>query len=428
MAVTVSCSLQGSGDKPATPDSPESAPIEVNLPAPQRELKSVSLTEADKNYADAGNRMGFRVLKQLYSGTDVVFSPLSLQYALAMTANGASGATLQELVDFLGFGDIGLDALNEYCRILMEELPAVDLQSTLRVVNALLADDSVKLLHSFQETLASNYYAAVENMPFENPEAVASRVNDWADRCTDGFIKKVLEPEDFSPQTIALIMNALYFKAKWSGSEHRPMFVEDSTTKEQFRLSDGSQVTVPMMHTSGYYQYAEMDGYTVLALPFSNGNYRMYFLLPQSNDIQGLIDRLPGISWRELAGSLNSDAEVFADIPRFEVENRYSIDEAMKALGVQMPFSPLSATFDRMMDGGRGVFIEKIIQKAKIAVTEWGTEAAAVSVVMMGEGAIPPEEHKQVFFKADHPFVFAIGEVSSGVLLFEGVYGGAAAG
>ena len=31
---------------------------------------------------------------------------------------------------------------------------------------------------------------------------------------------------------------------------------------------------------------------------------------------------------------------------------------------------------------------------------------------------------KRVYFTADHPFVFAIGEASSGTILFEGVFSG----
>ena len=57
---------------------------------------------------------------------------------------------------------------------------------------------------------------------------------------------------------------------------------------------------------------------------------------------------------------------------------------------------------------------------------EWGTEAAAVTIVEM-EGATSPDpgvEPKRVNFYADHPFVFLIGEASSGTILFEGTYTG----
>ena len=71
-------------------------------------------------------------------------------------------------------------------------------------------------------------------------------------------------------------------------------------------------------------------------------------------------------------------------------------------------------------------WIEKVIQKARISVSEWGTEAAAVTVVAMdgATSAGPGEEPKRVYFYADHPFVFLIGEATSGAILFEGAYTG----
>lgn len=421
-AMLVACKPQNNDD----PGNTVEDPITVSLPVPTVEVKSLSLNDTQKDYVNAGNRMGFRMLEQLYDGKDMVFSSLSLHFALAMTANGASGETLEEIVDFLGYGGGGIDALNEYSRILMEELPAVDLKSTIKVTNAMLVREDMKLLKSFQETVSSNYYAAVENCPFSNPAMVAARVNDWAKRNTDGFIDKVLEAGDIDPDTVALIMNALYFKAKWAGSDYDPMFQEEFTTDEKFTCSDGSKVSVKMMHTMDYFKYAEKDGYTVVALPFRNGKYYMYFLLPTKNDIKGLIAKLPGISWKELTGSFKQDAEVYVDLPRFEVENLYQLEDAMKALGVKKAFVSGGAEFDSMFDApGWDFWISKVIQKAKIAVTEWGTEAGAVTVVVMdGESAAPGPEPKKVYFKADHPFVFAIGEASSGTLLFEGIFSG----
>ena len=53
-------------------------------------------------------------------------------------------------------------------------------------------------------------------------------------------------------------------------------------------------------------------------------------------------------------------------------------------------------------------------------------EAAAVTVVeiTVDSDPGPGEEPKRINFFADHPFVYLIGESTSGTILFEGVYSG----
>ena len=70
-----------------------------------------------------------------------------------MTAGGASGETLQEIISFLGYGTEGAGALNEYCRQLIEQLPAVDLGVSLKLTDALRVDEQFPLLPSFKKTV-----------------------------------------------------------------------------------------------------------------------------------------------------------------------------------------------------------------------------------------------------------------------------------
>ena len=400
-------------------------PITIQSPVPTEQITKVTLDETQKGYVDAGNRMAFRFLGEMFDNENLVCSPLSLQYALAMTANGASGQTRQEIIDFLGYGEEDINALNEYSKTLLEQLPAVDLDVTLKVTDALLVNDKFPLLPSFKETVENNYYAAVDNMDFSDPEQVAARINEWASRNTDGFIDNILSASEISEDAVAYIMNALYFKAKWAGGEYDPMFESDATRPEDFHLSDGSTIKVDMMRNMRWHQYAEMDGYKVLAIPYAGYKYYMYILLPDENDINGLIGKLKTTSWSDILSKMKSDAEVYIRIPKFEIENKYNLNDALHALGVTRPFQSGMAEFDMMFQPKQPKYyywIEKVIQKARIKVSEKGTEAGAVTIVEMdGVAEAPGDEPKKVYFYADHPFVFVIGEKTSGTILFEGV-------
>ena len=400
-------------------------PITIQSPVPTEQITKVTLDETQKGYVDAGNRMAFRFLGEMFDNENLVCSPLSLQYALAMTANGASGQTRQEIIDFLGYGEEDINALNEYSKTLLEQLPAVDLDVTLKVTDALLVNDKFPLLPSFKETVENNYYAAVDNMDFSDPEQVAARINEWASRNTDGFIDNILSASEISEDAVAYIMNALYFKAKWAGGEYDPMFESNATKPEDFHLSDGSTIKVDMMRNMRWHQYAEMDGYKVLAIPYAGYKYYMYILLPDENDINGLIGKLKTTSWSDILSKMKSDAEVYIRIPKFEIENKYNLNDALQALGVTRPFQSGMAEFDMMFQPKQPKYyywIEKVIQKARIKVSEKGTEAGAVTIVEMeGAAEAPGDEPKKVYFYADHPFVFVIGEKTSGTILFEGV-------
>ena len=404
-------------------------PIDISSPSPTSQITKVSLDDTQQGYVEAGNGMAFRFLEKMYDGSDLIVSPLSLQYALAMTANGARGETLQEIINFLGYGSEGIDALNAFCKTMLEQLPAVDLKVTLKLTDAIIVNSQFPLLPSFRNTVRENYYAAVENMSFSDAAQVAATINEWAKRSTNGFISKFLEPSDISPDAVAFIMNALYFKAKWAGSDWKPMFVEEATADDTFTLSDGTSRKIPMMNNRGGHKYAAMDGYKVLALPYAGGKFFMYILLPDENDLEGLVKKLPSMSWKDIRSNLKQDAEVFVKLPKFDIENKFTLNEALRSLGVNKAFECGEADLQQMFqpkDVHYDYWVEKVYQKARIAVDEWGTEAAAVTAVEIAaeSSAFPPEVPKRVYFYADHPFVFVIGEATSGTILFEGAFTG----
>ena len=394
-------------------------PITVSSPSPTEEIWTIGLNEAQSADVAAGNDMSFKLLGEIYDGENLIYSPLSLQYAMSMVANGAKGETLDEIVDFLGYGKDGLDALNEYSRIMLEQLPAVDLDVTLKVTNALLVNDRHPLLPAYKNSVENNFYAAVDNMDFSDPNQIAARINEWSRANTNGFIDKVLEPSEISKESLVYLMNALYFKAEWS---HTGMFKEEDTKSESFKRHNGRTTKVKMMNNSGSHSYAIMDGYKVLALPYSNGKFNMYVLLPDENDIEGMIKTLQNTAWSDILGNLKSDAKVHVKLPKFEIENKSDLKNCLINLGVEKAFSSKSADFSGMFKANNLLAeINKVIQKSRISVTEWGTEAGSVTEVGMLCGSAGSGPKNEVYFHADHPFVFVIGEKNSKTILFTGV-------
>ena len=427
--------------KPVEDPQQQETPLQesVQSPTPTEQIDKVQLTKAEAGYVSAGNQMAFRLLPKLNEGRNVVYSPLSLQYALAMTANGASGNTLRELVDFLGYGQ-DIDALNAFSKKMLEQLPAVDLGVKLKLADALLVNADYPLLPSYQQLMQDYYYATVKNMPFTDRNQVAGEINDWASQNTEGLIDRMLEPDQLDPTAVAYLMNALYFKAPWASFD-KPLFNPDLTAEAPFFLGGCEAEMIPMMHGSQKLPYVHMDGFGVLELPYAGGKFGLYILLPD-DEIKGdpvvepefeekyffgnLMQDLPGLDWNALRSQM-SPRTVNVTLPKFEATGDFQLKKIMQSMGVEQAFIPGAAQFDRMFaprPAGEDYAINEVFQKARISVAEWGTEAAAVTVVEMTDKSIGPFGEDPVNFVCDHRFVYLIGEKTSGAILFAGIFNG----
>ena len=100
-------------------------------------------------------------------------------------------------------------------------------------------------------------------------------------------------------------------------------------------------------------------------------------------------------------------------MPKFEIEGKYDMVDLFKSLGMEEAFTG-SADFSRMSNFG--LFIGDIFQSGKICVNEKGTEAAAVTVIIMDRGNPSPPET----FVVDHPFYFTLENNATHTILFMG--------
>lgn len=405
-------------------------PIDITSPEPSGYLTKVTLTKEQQEYLNAGNAFAFDCLAQLYQDQTIIFSPLSLQFALAMAVNGASGETAAEITRTLGYGT-DVTALNTYCNLLLNQLPSLDKDVTLKLTDAMLALQDFPCQKDFTKVLNEQYYAPIEYFSPVSKQETVDRINEWASRNTNGLIKPFLSTDDITDDFVAAILNALYFKARWSGGESDPMFREEATAKNEEFVLDNSKgkKKVDYMRTYRNFPFAKRNGYSVVAVPYANQYYSMYLLLPVDKGKSGaadLVKKLKGERWEDITASLTMDYMVNLRMPKFEAENKFVLVEAMKALGINRAFIAGAAQFDSMFDvAGWDFYISNIIQKAKISVAEWGTEAAAVTAVIMAkDGSAGPGQVQEVEFNADHPFVYVIAERTSGAILFEGVYDG----
>lgn len=380
----------------------------------------ISLTTKQSALVSDGNAFSYRFIGQIDAyarykeQTDWFVSPLSLQMALGMLLNGAQGQTANEICRMLGYGDGETAEINNYFRLLLDQLPKLDQKTDLALANAIFHNKSIELKAPFRDAVNKSYDAQLQALDFSKTKSAAGTINDWCKEQTKGMIPSVLDEVD--PNALAYLVNALYFKSQW-----RDKFPKGNTASEKFTREDGSTVKVKMMKLAGStFNYGENDVYQAVQLPYGNGAYAMTVLLPNkgqtTGDIAARLAKDGGIAFDAENPSVKAIVDLW--LPRFETKYHILLNDVLQYMGMNRAFDPFLADFLAMSD--RQSHVDFVQQDAAIKVDEDGSEAAAVTVIGVKFNAIGAT--REVVFHADHPFIYLITEYSTGVVLFAGQY------
>lgn len=368
----------------------------------------------DERLVKANTDFGFDLFAELArreGDKDLFVSPLSVAMALAMTYNGASGQTRDAMAEVLGLEQLSLEEVNQANAALRQSLQGLGTGVELSIANSLWARQGVDFKEDFLERNRQHYGAEVASLDFNSPDAPGT-INQWVDRNTRGKIKQIVDQID--PDTVMFLINAIYFNGKWSQSFDKAM-----TRDRPFHLPDGSEKQHPMMSRSGKYPYLKGEGFQAVSLPYGDGRTSMYVFLPdEASSLDEFLQGLDAESWANwMSRFKQTEGDVV--IPRFKSEYEVSLNDALKALGLEVAFDPDRANFEGMRAIPPRLYIQQVKHKAVVDVNEEGTEAAGVTSVIVGiTSAQQPQE--RFSFVADRPFFFAIRDNQTGSVLFMG--------
>lgn len=364
----------------------------------------------------ASNQLGYDLLKTFTQDENLLISPMSLSFALAMLQNGAVGDTHKGILEVMG--ESSLDGLNTRYNGLLSSLtrvgdPSNDQSLTVLIGNSFWMRETLQPKQDFVDTLVEHYDAEVYASDFADPNTV-DQINKWVEDKTNGMLKDTLD--EISAETIAYLMNTVYFKGAWLKT-----YSPDATYEEDFYLLDGGLSNVPMMHQTSHFDYYEDDDVQIAAFPYFGG-MTMKVVLPKE-DIFTLMRETSYEtlqSWLDATGDENS--KLIVSMPKFEYDVKNQLSELLKAAGMAQSFDPNSADFSSMVEiVDQNVYVSDVFQNCKIINDEKGTEAAAVTVVEMVVTSAPIEEVKPIEFNCNKPFMYVIEDDVTGAILFIGV-------
>nr|XP_011460895.1 PREDICTED: serpin-ZX-like [Fragaria vesca subsp. vesca] len=366
----------------------------------------------------------------------MVFSPLSLHFALSLIASGTKGPCLEQFLSFLKSRSTHhLNSLAHDIVTFVLANASPDENDIIRgpgprlsFANGVWVDKSLPFKPDFKHLVDIAYMAALEEVDFKfNPKQVSVEVNSWAEKETNGLIKDILPADVVNSKTVLILANALYFKAYWAEK-----FSPSNTEKNDFYLLNGGSVeAVPFMRGYGCWYIGVFEGFKVLKLAYRNQGvhprcFSMYFYLPDARD------GLPALVEKVCSGSGFLDSHVPHSklrvgkmlIPKFKISSGFEASKVLAGLGLVLPFvyDVKGGNVTEMVESpaGEDPYVKAIFHKSCIEIDEDGTEASAVTVsVLYGSGGGPPPP-PEVDFVADHPFMFLIKEDSTGAVLFMG--------
>ncbi len=385
-----------------------------NNGAAMEEQQNRPPAKIDARLVSANTRFGIKlygeVLKQ-NAGKNVFISGSSVALALAMAYNGAEAETKQAMARALELQALSEGEVNQAFRDLNAALTSADPQVQLQIANSLWARKGITFKPDFIQRTKDFYGAEVAELSFDDPSA-PEKINGWVKDKTKGRINKIID--QISPDAILFLINAIYFKGKWSAE-----FDKANTKEETFTPADGRQKKLPMMNQSGNYKYFEDKNFQAVSLPYGSKRIAMYVFLPASgSSLAAFHKSLTAENWESWMTKFQQTPGDVA-LPRFKMEFEAELNDALKALGMGVAFAPSQANFSRMVQMANNVYINKVKHKSFVEVNEEGTEAAAVTSTEMRTTSIqvPRQRFRMV---VDRPFFFAIRDNQTGAMVFMG--------
>jgi serine protease inhibitor len=408
------CACAGAPLPAPTAPPAEPMPTATSAETPGSAGKPRAPQRLDPAFLRAVNEFALELTVQLGrqdAGQNVFLSPANVAIALAMTANGARGETLQSMLSALNLNTLDLETVNSNFAALQALLVRDEPGATIAIANALWARAGVAFNADFLQRTQGFYDARIEALDFDQPDAPKT-INEWVRRQTNDKIPAVVEriPEEI----ILLLMSAIYFNGKWE-TPFNPEFTQD----RPFYLLNGTTKELPTMYRSDDFEYLKGDGFQAVRLPYAGGGVRMVIILPDADrTLTQLMDQLSIENWESWREQFSvKEGQLY--LPRFTTRYDKQLNQALSAMGMTEAFDDGRADFSGMRPVPPALFISQVRHVAYVDVNEAGTEAAAVTSVEMGITSAMPTE--TFLMQVDRPFFFAIEETSTGSILFTGL-------
>lgn len=368
--------------------------------------ENTTISEIDSNEQILESDFSLKFLKLENEKQNMVYSPLSIKYALNMLNEGAVGNTKTQIENVIG--DLNLIKYNT-------------IDEVLSLANSVYIRDTFAeyVKENYRRTITEKYNAEVNYDSFSN----ATNINKWIEDKTLGIIKNMLDDETVQdPTNNMILINALAIDMGWENP-----FDTSDTYGEDFYLEDGNAMTATMMNkeTMGddvsYYKDNDITALTMNLQEYDNMQFEFVAIMPEEN----LSDYIETLTIEDVNTiledtTLASDTPYGVDIsiPKFSFDYNLQLKQDLMDLGMTDAFDENLADFSNMAN--TELCVGDALHKADIDFSEEGIRAAAVTALTMRTTAMLPDDNQPEEIKIDKPFLYFIRDKQTNEIWFVG--------
>jgi len=287
---------------------------------------------------DSDTDFTYAILKLENKEKNMLYSPLSIEYALKMLQEGAAGNTYIEINKLVGSS---------------EPSKYESFGKNLSLANGLFIRDSYyeRIRTSYIDLLKEKYNAEVKKDSFTS----AQNANKWIEEKTLGIIKNTLSDSAVQNQgVVMLLINALAIDMEWVYQ-----FSPDNTREQLFYLDDRNMYVAMMSikevksNCIGYYID---DNFKVLTMDLKayNGVQLEFVAIQPYKNLKGFVENVTKEQISEIDSKItlasNTQDGVNVKIPKFKFDYDLSLKSDLSSLGIKDAFDKLRSDFSKMGD------------------------------------------------------------------------------
>ncbi|EPB70155.1 hypothetical protein ANCCEY_10769, partial [Ancylostoma ceylanicum] len=206
-----------------------------------------ALLGANSAFLKAETDFGLNMLRQSPVTEQVVVSPISVIFALAMVQAGAKGKTKDQINKVISNGATDDEIVEFYSDLARDTLNASNGVQT-RIANAFFLDKKYTVEKPYADTITEKYSAKVEALDFGQAQKTAKTIDAFVSENTAGKIQNFVTEATVRGEWLtttqlplsasSLIINAVYFAGKWAvpfskGSTFNKTFYSTENSKKE---------------------------------------------------------------------------------------------------------------------------------------------------------------------------------------------------